>query len=58
MSPIAESRIAMSTAPEHRSFVTTANHVKGPGQGHWTYADYTAIPDDGKRYEVVDGVLY
>ena len=27
-------------------------------QGHWTYADWEALPDDGNRYEVIDGVLY
>jgi Uma2 family endonuclease len=50
-----ESWAAMSTTPP---FVTAANHIKGPGQGNWTYEDYAAIPDDGKRYEVVDGVLF
>ena len=24
----------------------------------WTYADYCELPEDGKRYEVIDGVLY
>src|SRR5258708_7540168 len=48
----------MSTIPENIPMVTAADHVKGPGQGNWTYEDYTAIPDDGKRYEVVDGVLF
>lgn len=24
----------------------------------WTYADYCKLPEDGKRYEVIDGVLY
>src|SRR5438067_3996346 len=38
--------------------VTPANNVHGPKQGHWTYNDYAAIPDDGKRYEIVNGVLY
>lgn len=38
--------------------VMPANHVPGPGQGHWTYREYAAIPDDGHRYEIVDGVLY
>ncbi len=38
--------------------VTIADNVSGPGQGRWTYKDYAAIPDDGKRYEIVDGVLY
>ena len=24
----------------------------------WTYDDYLATPDDGQRYEIIDGVLY
>jgi Uma2 family endonuclease len=32
--------------------------VAGPPQGQWTYADWKALPDDGKRYEVIEGVLY
>lgn len=24
----------------------------------WTYADWEQLPDDGRRYEVLDGVLY
>jgi len=35
-----------------------ADQVSGCKQGHWTYESYAAIPDDGKRYEVVKGVLY
>jgi Uma2 family endonuclease len=35
-----------------------ANWVKGMSQGQWTYEAYAAIPDDGNRYEVIDGVLY
>jgi len=38
--------------------VVPADWVPGPPQGQWTYADYAAIPDDGKRYEVLKGVLY
>jgi Uma2 family endonuclease len=38
--------------------VTPANWISGPPQGQWTYADYAALPEDGKRYEVVKGVLY
>lgn len=38
--------------------VVRADHVAGPGQGCWTYEAYAAIPDDGKRYEIIDGVLY
>jgi Uma2 family endonuclease len=29
-----------------------------PAQGHWTYADYLRLPDDGNRYEVIRGHLY
>ena len=38
--------------------VTPADWVPGPGQGQWTYEEYAAIPEDGHRYEVVNGVLY
>lgn len=29
-----------------------------PTQGKWRYADYLRLPDDGKRYEIIEGVLY
>jgi Uma2 family endonuclease len=29
-----------------------------PIQGEWTYEDYLRLPDDGKRYEIIEGVLY
>lgn len=48
----------MTIAPDVLTVMTRADHVAGPPQGQWTYADYAAIPDDGIRYEVVDGVLY
>lgn len=35
-----------------------ANWIPGPQQGNWTYDDYAALPDDGNRYEIVEGVLY
>jgi Uma2 family endonuclease len=38
--------------------VAPAEGVPGPEQGFWTYDDYAALPDDGKRYEIVNGVLY
>ncbi len=28
------------------------------GQGVWTYEDYLSLPDDGKRYEIIEGRLY
>ena len=29
-----------------------------PEQGTWTYEDYLRLPNDGRRYEIVEGVLY
>jgi Uma2 family endonuclease len=29
-----------------------------PPQGQWTYEDWLELPDDGARYEVVDGELH
>jgi Uma2 family endonuclease len=29
-----------------------------PRQGEWTYEDYARLPDDGRRYEVIDGRLH
>ncbi len=30
-----------------------------PVQGEWTYEDYLSLlPDDGRRYEIIEGVLY
>src|SRR5207248_6028128 len=37
---------------------TDAPAVAGPPQGRWTYADWEQLPDDGKRYEIIDGALY
>lgn len=31
---------------------------KWPLQGEWTYDDYLRLPDDGRRYEIIEGVLY
>ncbi len=48
----------MTTTQDVLTVVVRADHVPGPAQGCWTYESYAAIPDDGKRYEVIDGVLY
>ncbi len=48
----------MATTHSQDDIVTPADWVIGPKQGHWTYDDYAALPDDGKRYEIVNGVLY
>jgi len=29
-----------------------------PAQGEWTYDDYQHLPNDGKRYEIINGVLF
>ena len=29
-----------------------------PAQGQWTYADYLKLPNDGNRYEMIEGVMY
>jgi len=47
----------MRTTKEELSVVTPADWVPGPPQGSWTYEDYAALPDDGRRYEIVNGVL-
>lgn len=38
--------------------VIPADWIPGPKQGNWTYKHYAALPNDGKRYEIVNGVLY
>jgi Uma2 family endonuclease len=50
--------VIMSTETGHIPAATPADWVSGPQQGKWTYKDYAALPDDGNRYEVLDGVLY
>ncbi len=42
---------------EELSVATPADWVPGPPQGSWTYDDYAALPEDGHRYEIVNGVL-
>src|SRR6266516_231951 len=48
----------MTTTSERLPVVTTANDVPGPKQGLWTYNDYATLPDDGRHYEIVNGVLF
>jgi hypothetical protein len=48
----------MTSTPEVLPVTARAVGVAGPPQGQWTYDAYAAIPDDGKRYEIIDGVLY
>ena len=50
----------MLTAVNQESIpgVIPADKVAGPPQGKWTYSDYVNLPDDGHRYEIINGVLY
>ena len=31
---------------------------RGPTRENWSYGDLFALPDEGKRYEIIEGVLY
>ncbi|MGH2510840.1 MAG: Uma2 family endonuclease [Ktedonobacteraceae bacterium] len=44
-------------ADEELTVLTPADWVPGPPQGSWTYEAYAELPDDGCRYEIVQGVL-
>ena len=57
ISPIVWGGYSM-TIPDGLPVVAPADHIPGPSQGQWTYVEYASIPDDGARYEIVDGVLY
>lgn len=37
--------------------VTSPGDIVGPPPGAWTYDEYLALPDDGRRYEILAGVL-
>ncbi|MBM3127264.1 MAG: Uma2 family endonuclease [Chloroflexi bacterium] len=47
---VAETRVAAPSAPP------IEYHY--PEQGQWTYDDWARLPDDGTRYEVIDGELF
>ncbi len=49
--------IAMTGDKNKTEMVIPADWVPGPRQGDWTYEMYAALPEDGQRYEVVQGVL-
>ena len=46
------------TILDRPSVVMPVDWISDPPQGQWTYDAYVALPEDGKRYEVVNGVLY
>jgi Uma2 family endonuclease len=49
-------------APPTDDFAISTEHEwpqgNWPPQGEWTYEDYRRLPDDGWRYEIIEGELY
>ncbi len=45
-------------AVEALAAAAPATYPVDPPQGGWTYEAFLQLPDDGNRYEVIDGVLY
>ena len=56
--PPAKGMVDMAMAPDRLPTVVPADWVPGPKQGQWTYQSYAHLPDDGNRYEIVNGVLF
>jgi Uma2 family endonuclease len=48
----------MKEPPVGQKEMTLVERPWPPAQGEWTYEDWLRLPDDGYRYEVIDGVLY
>ena len=46
-----------TTSDNSYSMALPADHIPGPQQGYWTFEEYVALPDEGKRYEIMNGVL-
>jgi Uma2 family endonuclease len=47
----------MTTTSNTPQVFTLADWVPGPKQGDWTIDQFATLPDDGKRYEIANGVL-
>jgi Uma2 family endonuclease len=50
--------VLMAEPARSQAFPAALDGHTWPAQGAWTYEDYVRLPDDGKRYEVIRGVLY
>jgi len=48
----------MSEPETSLDFLNKQDGGPWPAQGEWTYDDYRRLPDDGRRYEVIRGVLH
>ncbi len=56
-----ETRPAYRARAKPRARAKSSAAVLAPGfpeQGKWTYDDWARLPDDGTRYEVINGELY
>lgn len=49
--------MAIIQGEDEATTMVLANRMPGPRQGHWTYEAYAALPEDGLRYEIMEGVL-
>jgi Uma2 family endonuclease len=47
----------MQGTPASQQDITGAVRSWPPPQGEWTYEDWRQLPDDGYRYEVINGTL-
>ena len=41
-----------------QTFAASRQPKSQPAPGEWTYQDYLNLPDDGRRYEIIEGILY
>lgn len=48
----------MATQTIEMSPSTATDRPRFPRQGEWTYRDWLNFPNDGWKYEIIDGVLY
>lgn len=47
-----------TTATRDRPSDRPGKTTHWPAQGEWTYEDYARLPDDGNRYEVIEGNVH
>ncbi len=47
----------MVTKRVDAALISSLDHPRFPRQGDWTYQDWLNFPDDGWKYEIINGVL-
>lgn len=57
-STTAQQALGEQTLTNQTANQPTATNGRFPRQGEWTYEDWLELPDDGWKYEIIDGVLY